>query len=273
LRFAPPIAIEDDPRVAAAHAAPPTWDALADLAAARDAAAHDRFGRRAIDVLHRLHGAGDAALDEPLPPAVPGWTTPDGIFIDVVLAAAWAELEELADRHGVSGDAQIVRADGVRPRTFVVEPQRAVIIVVPDPLVAPADRFAVLHEFGHALAALISPAGIPRVLDEAVAALVARDLEHPEHPWHAATATAARMRRRALAAALDRCERALPTLDPPPRIAERPPWALWHDPGAQAAYVAAESLADRLAAQLATGSLATAIAAERAAIDRRDTGL
>jgi hypothetical protein len=41
-----------------------------------------------------------------------------------------------------------------------------------------------------------------------------------------------------LATLLDAIERGAP-----PAFA-RPPWALWHDPGAQAAYVRAEQLAD-----------------------------
>jgi hypothetical protein len=273
VRLVAPIALEDDAGVAAARAAPPTWDALARLATARDAAAGARFGRRALDVIHRVHGAWDAAAPTvaDLPPAVAGWTAADGVAIDDAgLRAAWAAL---AARHAVTGEVEIARATGARPRTFVVEPGRAVIVVVPAALAAPADRFAVLHELGHALAALLSPAGLPRVLDEAVAAYAARDLERADHPWHAASAAPARARRRQLAGALDRCERALPTLDPPSaRIAARPPWALWHDPGAQAAYVAAEPLADALAAA-SPGALAAAIAAQRAAIDRRDTGL
>ncbi|HET9627279.1 MAG TPA: hypothetical protein VFP84_38235, partial [Kofleriaceae bacterium] len=91
----------------------------------------------------------------------------------------------------------------------------------------------------------LQPAGLPRVLDEAVAAYVARDVERRDHPWYAAAAPAARTRRRVLARVLDGVERALPALAPSP-ITERPPWALWHDPGAQAAYVAAERLADTL---------------------------
>jgi len=78
---------------------------------------------------------------------------------------------------------------------------------------------------------------------------------------------------------LDGVERALPVFPPDAdqRIAARPPWALWHDPGAQASYVAAEALADELAAQLGPepppGAFAAAIAAHRERIDRRDTGL
>src|SRR5512139_2494951 len=43
-RLAYPIAIDDDRRVVAARAQPPSWDALADVAAARDEVANERFG-------------------------------------------------------------------------------------------------------------------------------------------------------------------------------------------------------------------------------------
>src|SRR5439155_22528740 len=124
-------------------------------------------------------------------------------------------------------------------------------------------------------AALTLSAGIPRVLDEAAASYVAR-LAEPQSwlpaPWTTEHAAKARARRCAIAALLDDIERALPEVpDPPPSAS--PPWALWHDPGAQAAYVEAELLADRLRSELGPspprGQLARALAAERDRIDRR----
>jgi hypothetical protein len=134
-------------------------------------------------------------------------------------------------------------------------------------------RFAVLHELGHVLAALALPAGVPRVVDEAAAAYVARAAERRDAgTWYSPHARAARARRLALAAVLAGIERALPALDDEPRIAERPPWALWYDPGVQAAYVAAEALADALDRTLgprpAPGALAGALAARRDVLDR-----
>jgi len=149
--------------------------------------------------------------------------------------------------------------------------------VVPARIAAPDERFAVLHELGHAVAALAGPAGIPRVIDEAVAAYVARAIEDTDDPWYSPLAAAARVRRRALAQRLARIERALPGLPDVPLISERPPWALWHDPGAQAAYVAAEAIADAIARALDTapapGVLANVIAAACAAIDRPASAL
>jgi hypothetical protein len=56
-------------------------------------------------------------------------------------------------------------------------------------------------------------------------------------------------------------------------VGAAPPRALWHDPGAQAAYVAAEAIADRLQRDLGSnpprGQLARVLGFERARIDRR----
>ena len=276
LRLAVPAALEADPGVTAARAAEPTWSALSTLAAARDAAAAARFGRRALDVMHRVHGsaarrapATDDDHDPPLPPAVAGWFEADGIEVDDrAIAATW---EALCGRHGTAGALWFERATGVRPRAFIIEPGREVIAVIPERVATPAERFAVLHELGHAVAALALSTGIPRVVDEAAAAYIARAIERPADRWYSSLARAARERRRALAGMLDRIERR-PALRPAPRISERPPWALWHDPGAQAAYLVAEQIADELDRELgpapASGALATALAAHRAPIDR-----
>lgn len=265
LRLAAPLAIERD--VALAYAMPATWVTLSALAAARDRAAQARFGRRAIPLLHALHGAAHAADPPPaLPPAIPAWTQPDGIAVDdAAILAVWHALRA---QHGVPGALHIERA-AVRPRCFVVEPGREAIAVLPAVIATPAERFATLHELGHALVALGLPAGTPRALDEAAASHVARAMEGA-HPWHSPLAAAARHRRTALARRLDQLERQLPDVGDPPT--EKPPWALWHDPGAQAAYVAAEALADAFAAALADAAdgaraLLPVLRAHRARLD------
>ncbi len=234
LRLAAPLVIERDGAVATARAASPTWSAYAALTAARDAVAQARFGRPAREVLMALHGASEPDVAE-MPAGVGGWRHDDGIALDV--DATWAAL---ASRYGVTGQLAIVRA-AVRPRAFVVVPGREVIAVVPSRATSPAARFAVLHELGHAVANLLVASTVPRVLDEAVASLVARDVEAA-----APIATAARARRTQLAAWLAMVERGDLAGD---SVAPAPPWALWHDPAAQAAYVAAEALADRLASE------------------------
>src|SRR5262249_17488005 len=104
----------------------------------------------------------------------------------------------------------------------------------------------------------------------------ARAIERPRDPWYSPRAAAARARRHRLAQVLDRIERALPALSPDRAISERPPWALWRDPGAQAAYVPAEQLADAIDhapdASPAPGALAAAPTAWSTPIDRLSTG-
>jgi hypothetical protein len=273
LRLVAPIAIEGDTAVATAYDALKTWPALAALAAARDAASIGRFGRRAIVLMHQLHGSAGASpaasigLSRIAPP-VRGWSVPDGIAVDEhTIARVWYATRT---RHGVDGDVRFERSAGARPRTFVVAPGREVIVVIPAQLATPADRFAILHELGHVVAALALPAGIPRVVDEAAAAYVARSIEH-EGAWFSVAAGEARARREMLARVLDRIEAALPEIAE--HMVIRPPWALWHDPGAQAAYVAAEAMADQIMRAIGPtpppGALAAALAAHRAEIDRR----
>ena len=314
LRLVAPIAIEDDPMVAAARRQTPTWAGLAELSRARDAAAWARFGISAIEVFHTLHGTLDliaergidrsphsligsavtlATLGSPRRggnpcrgtqpgmagvidgddpgPAVEGWQTPDSVCDATALQDVWTAL---AARLGLTGSVRIDRAERARPRTFVVEPRQEVIVVAAAIIETPADRFALLHELGHAAAALVLDPGVPRVLDEAVAAYVARFIEPPSWlptRWLSDLAEAARQRRVAIAAMLDRIERALPELPHTP--GPTPPWALWHDPGASASYVAAEVIADRLRKDLGPnpprGQFARALAAERDQIDRR----
>src|SRR5262249_42024375 len=147
----------------------------------------------AVDLASLLAGerspepaAADRDADD-LPPAVPGWFEPDGIAVDErAIAALW---EALRARHGVDGALRFERAAGARPRAFVVEPGREVVPAIPAQVATPAERFAVLHELGHAIAALACPAGIPRVVDEAAAAYVARAIERGDNPWHSQAAS------------------------------------------------------------------------------------
>ncbi len=272
LRLVAPLMIEDDPRVVAARAEPPTWQGLARLAALRDEVAQQRFGRRAIEVMHRLHGVTGARTEHDAPgPAIAGWQERDGAIDHAGIIDVW---NALASRFGITGQVRIDRSESARPRAFVVESRVEVVIVVPAALDTPAARFAVLHELGHAIVALALPAGTPRVLDEAAASYIARLAEPPSWlppGWSSDLAVRARQRRLAIAAMLDDIERALPALHDVPGV--MPPWALWYDPGAQAAYVAAEGIADRLRAELGPnpprGQLVRALELERDRIDRR----
>lgn len=273
LRLLAPIAIEDDPDVAAARSArPQTWDAWTALATARDAASRIRLGAGQLAWRHWLHGAASEPSGATAwPPPLDGWHAEAPPIAPVFIERAW---RDLADRHGARGTCRIVdpQRDGrtaPRPRTFAIAPGEAIVVL--GPVTTPAMRFAALHELGHALGALLSPQPLPRVVDEALASYVARLVEREadlDLVWHTPLAEPARHRRLVSCRALASCER---DLRPEPQIAA-PPWALWFDSGAQAAYVAAEAIADRwwsaLGAAPESGALAAALADEVARIDR-----
>jgi hypothetical protein len=277
LRLLAPIAIESDAAVSAARGGELSWDAWRDLAAARDAAARRRFGVDHVALMHWIHGdAPGAPLGQAAPSTVTwpapleGWYDREAPISHAFVERAW---RDLADRHGVRGTCRIVRAPEARPRAFIVEPGREVIVVLGE-LATPAQRFAALHELGHAVAALLVGGTVPRVVDEAAAAFIARLVEHEgalDLPWFTPLAVPARTRRRQIAAALDAIERGA-TDRPTDRPIDRPPWALWNDPAAQAAYVGAESIAERwwneLGAMPAAGAFAAALVEERRRIER-----
>ncbi|HSN30740.1 MAG TPA: hypothetical protein VLT45_30845, partial [Kofleriaceae bacterium] len=187
-------------------------------------------------------------------PHVDGWRVPDGAVDDAAIRDVW---QAIASRVGVAGTVRIDRgAPGVTPRTFVVVPKAEVIVVLPAVVDTPRARTQVLHELGHAAAALLLPAGIPRAVDEGAAAFVARLAEPGSWlppRWISELAPAARDRRLAIAELLDAIERGYEG----PLLPAKPPAALWDDPGAQSSYVAAEAIADRLAGQPLRHALVT----------------
>jgi hypothetical protein len=291
-RLAAPVAIESDPAVVTARALAPTWPALPGLARARSAASRAALGAPHAALVHALYGvaaagARRAAAGPPawtaVPPPVAGWAT---AAAEPGLADARSVWRELARVHGVgSGSAAValIPTERGRPCAIVVDPGREVRVLIPAHVSSPAARFATMHELGHALAAVLVAAPLPRVVDEAVAAYAARALEDLAHPWFTPLAAAARARRAALTAALAAVEEAIAAaVDPPssdrdPSVAEAaaaagaaigpaPPWPLWHDPAAQAAYASAEALADAWS-QAPAAALATAIAAAARAAD------
>lgn len=309
LRLVAPIVIESDPAVTAARAEPPSWSGLQRLTEARDRVAQATFGCSAITLVHRLSGVASPAqpLHADLPrvapraatgpaigPAIDGWRTAGPPLEHAAILEAW---HLIAERFGVTGSVRVERTQASRPRAFVIEPKEEVVIVIPAVVDTPAARFAVLHELGHAVVALGLRAGVPRVVDEGAASYVARLAEPPSWlpaTWPSELAASARARRLAIALSLDALERRLPALDAsraPGAVASSdadvdtrepegltvlygptPPWALWHDPGAQASYVAAETLADRLRLDLGTnparGHLLRTLIAERDRIDQ-----
>jgi hypothetical protein len=272
MRLVAPLMIESDTMVATIRADTPSWPSLAHLTKARDLVARDRFGCSTMELVRRLHGVPNerAVLDAP-GPAIEGWHHRDVAIDHTAIVDVW---NALATRFGVTGSVRIDRSKQAHPRTFVIEPQVEVVLVVPSVIDTPAARFAVLHELGHAIVALALPAGTPRVVDEAAASYIARLAEPPSWlppRWPSELAAAARHRRTAIAGMLDEIERGLPGLADVPGT--KPPWALWHDPGAQAAYVAAETIADRLRNDLGPnpprGQFVRAVELERARIDHK----
>ncbi len=264
LRAIAPIVIDSAPSVIAARTRERSWDHWRALADARDTEARRRFGLSHRALVHQLAGTSTEPRPEPIPPPVVGWMEREGVAItDEHVRAAWSELggDDL-------GALSISRCSSAHPRTFVVERGARAIIVVPAHIDTPAARFAVLHELGHALlwlAPITRQLEWPRALDEAAASYVARGMEAAGAParWSSPIAAAARARRLAIARVLDaieaRCE--------VENEIDRPPWALWNDPHAQAAYVAAERIADEMPVGLRGSDVASCLAEAARRID------
>lgn len=260
-RLVGPSLIEADPSVMRARSVSDrTWPALLALASARDAACRSIVGQPFLETMHVWLGVratpGTPAAAKPhydprlpaldaVPPKVAGWDEPDGEPATTLEAL----VTYLSREEPLARPIGILRTDA-RPRAFIIEPRREVIVVVPRSFATPRARFEALHELGHAFHALAAKSPPPRVLDEAMAALFARRQEDAAHlppGWASPLAAPARARRRALAVALAHAEASVARgVLPSPLPTERPPWALWHDPGAQAVYVAAEATADKL---------------------------
>ena len=135
LRLVAPLMIEDEPTVTAARGEAPSWDGLARLAAARNTVAQTRFGRSALEVMHRLSGVNPERIEHDAPgPAIEGWQTP-GVALDhSAIVDVW---NALASRFGITGQVRIDRSATGRPRAFVIDPKVEVVIVVPSAMYTP----------------------------------------------------------------------------------------------------------------------------------------
>ncbi len=281
-----PAWIEQSPAVAAARLAPPSWPAYRRLRAAQEAMASLGFAAEWSALLRWHSGAPIAPLPAPrgLPAMHAQWIVGEAPL--PWRAAAFAfEQHARAQLSGLGFAAAPldVRFAAARPRTRVTA--HRLELSLRDDRDTPRAWFQLFHELGHALAAWLSPSWLPRAVDEAVAAWLARHLEEPASlPAVAAHAFGAlhgeeRLRRTAVAIALahleagDLAERDEAATAPSPTTATATatatvPWALWHDGGAQVAYLHAEALAARWwEAGLRLGdlsSLARAVAAARA---------
>ncbi|MBP6632928.1 MAG: hypothetical protein KA297_26145 [Kofleriaceae bacterium] len=248
--------IDQDPAVAALVRATPSWDGLTALAAARTAAAIRAGERGFLDLVHELDGSAAAAPQgdqdgvAALPPAPEGWraaglaepTTPR-------VLAAWQALAA-----GLP-PPRVWWSSSARPSRCYPCPAGPIVVLAASNGAragTPGRWATVLHELGHAWAAMTSP-GCDRTDDEAMAMwwsdrladpALSTVLATPDPEALAALAMTRPRRRRALAAQLVGFEAALyagARPGPPPALASRaPPWALWFEGGAQAAYHEAE---------------------------------
>jgi hypothetical protein len=193
------------------------WPALAALAGRREAAAQRRWGRGFLAVAHDVFDAGPV---EPVATTAPTATVSTRRVTAGTLTALWHELTDLPAPSIIICEA--------RPRTFAVRPGEAIVVVRSDSTVNAWSQ--ALHELGHAWVA-IAGLELARTLDESVAISAARTLERREPE-----ARAMHERQHAIAVELAGVAR---YAGEPIHRDRPPPWALWHDPGAQAAYASA----------------------------------
>jgi hypothetical protein len=248
LRLGALVAIDADPAVARVRNGA-TWDDLRVLARARDAASQRLFGRGFLDVAHDVHGV-TAPLSLASIPA------PDlGDHTRALVAPMTpASIASIYGKLAPTPPTVIFGSTLVHPRTFVVRTGREVIVVLPvsDGVASVRAWSQALHELGHAVSALAGHEP-SRVVDEAAAFASAARLEKqtfvsslwPEIDAGTIVVAARRLheRQHATALRLAALEAALYAGDAIDAlvVAERPAAALWHDPGAQAAYVAARN--------------------------------
>jgi hypothetical protein len=246
--------IAQAPEVIAARAAAPSWDAFRRLRSAQDQYCQRSFSTSWWALMHWQCGtvATTATTAWSASPPVPSrWLTSGGQSLQWREAIAAIVPAALRDRI-------VVEFDGlVRPHT-AIDGNRA-IMILRDQVEGPRAWFHLMHELGHALAGLLWPGPLPRVVDESVAAWMARHLEDPSssaglpaQAWSAPELQRSERRRRTdLAAMLSDLEAApataqqqLAACNGSAAIAPVLPWALWHDSGAQPAYLGAELRAE-----------------------------
>lgn len=266
--------------VLAARLAAPSWAAYARLRAALEVAASQAFEADWAQVVRWAMGVPAAALPPPAPIRPPALRWIDEHRGDAAAAGAalpWQRVVAALAAHTrpLLRPYQLeLRFAPAHPRTRVRwqpgsggQPTAHLAITLRDDRDTPRAWFQLLHELGHALAAMICPgAWLPRAVDEAAAAWLCRHLEEPgsfpalpPHAYDAALHGGERLRRHAVAVALAHLEEhpaeareSGPATAPegggaPASNAAQAqlPWALWHDAGAQPAYLHAETLADK----------------------------
>jgi len=190
-----------------------------------------------LTLMQQAHGGVTAA---PPPSAASGAATLRAVWQAsheaVTPARIVAQWQRYAHQYGLQADAVSFEFEAPRGCCRVVAPGYAVQLALPGGDSAAAWHDC-LHEMGHAIVALLTSSDVPRAVDEAVAEVFAADLER-DCPALAAAAADARARRLLIAQRLAWAETTgIPMAQP------HVPWALWHDPGVQTAYVAAHRYA------------------------------
>jgi hypothetical protein len=264
-----PAWIEDAPLASMARVTqgPPTWADVRRRRLDLELIARAHFATSWSEVVRWHCGAPEAALPapQPIPAAAAEWSHAGArwSFATVATAIIPPSLGEVT-----------VSFSKRRPRTLVVG--AGAKLELSDDSGSARSWFQLLHELGHALAGLTLRRPLPRAVDEAVAAWLARHLEEPNSvaglpsaAWAApALHRAERERRAKVAGALAHLEAAIPTAAQATSAAAVP-WALWHDPGVQVAYLHAEALAEAWWTQgLRAGALDEVAAALARACDQ-----
>ena len=254
-------AIEAQADVAAMRAGATTWAGMAALARTRTAACQRLLGCDYATVAARIDGADRNANGAAIKASDDGssdtWRVKP--LLPYVSLASVAAVVALAQRRNAARGAKpfeiFVVESLLTPRTFA--DASGVAIVVPSSPGTVSAWSHVLHECGHAVAALEHGIDTPRVLDEAFAIANARQLDDAEwvlRAWDVDAATARRIaaaaraghdRQGELAATLVSIEEALyagDAVSQPPPFA-RVPAAFVDDPAMQPAYAVAAIIA------------------------------
>ncbi|MBP9088598.1 MAG: hypothetical protein KBG15_20920 [Kofleriaceae bacterium] len=174
------------------------------------------------------------------------WLAPRLPMTRINVATVW---RGLAERYGIAeglANAVTFSLDASHGQCHVLVPGRAVAVWLRGGASAAAWHDC-LHELGHAVVALCTVHDVPRTVDEAAADLIAAQLVDPARApgggllddFADLVHVAAQMRQHRTAVAQ---RLAVAEATGQSTAAAGPPWALWHDPGAQAAYVAAAQL-------------------------------
>ncbi len=233
------------------HGDAPSWDDWRARIVALDAAVPPSF----VAAMRIAHGASDShkavsSTDDATMAQRALWLAPRLPMTAANVATVWLALALRYEIPEALASAVSFRFDALHGQCSVVVPGCVVAVSVRSGSSAAAWHEC-LHELGHAVVALCCTHDVPRAVDEAAADIIAAQLVRfastqgpgPLDCFADLVQVASYMRqhRNDIAQRLAAAE-----ASGHPIATAAPPWALWHDPGAQAAYVAASQLATPL---------------------------